>query len=103
MRKSCKIYPKLVQNPSKIDQKRRQIDKNASLERFRRQIAPESALVRLPDILPVLAGSLFGRKCGFKGRFWDPWNIENQSKNTLSNSCALVTLIKSIFVETNTI
>ncbi len=43
MKKTSKIHLKFVQNPSKIDQKRPQIDENGSLERFRRQIAPRSA------------------------------------------------------------
>ena len=34
---------KIIPNPSKIDKKRSQVDENASLERFRRQIAPRSA------------------------------------------------------------
>ena len=42
MKHRRKIIPKLVQNPSEIDQKRPQIDKNTSFERFRRQIAPSS-------------------------------------------------------------
>ena len=38
--KSLNITPKLIQNPSEIERKRRQIDKNVSLERFRHQIVP---------------------------------------------------------------
>ena len=40
---SLTISPKLVQNPSKIDQKRSQTDEDASLERLRDQIGPRSA------------------------------------------------------------
>ena len=81
--KSSKIHPKLVQNPSKIDQKRSQIDENASLERFRRQIAPRSALGRLPDERRVTFFRLFGRKCRSEGRFLGPWKIANRSKIAL--------------------
>ena len=74
---------KSLENRYKIDEKRSQIEKNASLEFFRRQIAPRSALGRSPSFGVVDFGSLFGRKCRFKGRFGDPWNIENLSKNAL--------------------
>ena len=40
---SLKIHSKLVQNPSKMCKRRSQIDENASLQRFRHQIAPRSA------------------------------------------------------------
>ena len=39
---------KFIGNPSKINQKRSQIEKNTSLERFRCQIAPRSAPGRSP-------------------------------------------------------
>ena len=70
-------------NSSKSIQTRSQIEKNESLERFGCQIAPRSAPGGSPGFGAVDFGSLFGRKCRFKGRFGDPWNIENLSKNAL--------------------
>ena len=68
--KSLKNHPNLVQNPSKINQKRPQIDENESLERFRHQIAPGSVPGRSGYDLPVETRSLFGRKWRSKGPVW---------------------------------
>merc|ERR1712228_538932 len=43
-----KNHPTLIHNPAKINQKRSQIDENASLERFRNQVEPMSASKRSP-------------------------------------------------------
>ena len=73
----------MVQNPPKIDQKRSRIEKNASLERFRRQIAPRSAPGR-PDSYGLLDFlRFFGRKWRPKGGFRDPPKSQNGSKIAL--------------------
>ena len=82
--KSSRILPKLVQNPSKIEQKRSQIDQNGSLDRFRRQIAPRSAQGTTKPEGAIDCGSFFGQKGRPKGRFRDPLKIENRSKNAFS-------------------
>ena len=72
---------KIVQNPSKIflksTKKRPQIDENASLERFRRQIAPRSAPGRSPGFGVLGFWDLFGRKLCSKEPFWDPAGFQN--------------------------
>ena len=65
--KSCKNNPNLVQNPSKTDQKRSQINTNASLERFRRQIAHRSAPGRSPPGLTSTTWSPFWLKMVRRG------------------------------------
>ena len=65
--KSCKNKLNLVQNPSKTDQKRSQINTNASLERFRRQIAHRSAPGRSPPGLTSTTWSPFWLKMVRRG------------------------------------
>ena len=80
---SWKHVPKLIQNPSTINQKWSQIDRNTSLERFRRQIAPRSApRCNGPEKL-LLLWSLFGRKLRSEGGFRDPPKSQNGSKIAL--------------------
>ena len=69
---NIKHLSKIVQIPSKINQKRSQIDENASLEGFRRQIAPRSAPGTLPDESVKIYESLFGRQLHSKGPCWGP-------------------------------
>ena len=61
---------KFIENPSKINQKRSQIEKNTSLERFRRQIAPRSARGGRPALGGPPLWRPFGRKMDFQGSFW---------------------------------
>ena len=58
-----------IKNLSRINQKRSQIDENASLERFRRQIAPKSAPRRLPGDDRVPFFHSWGWKCRSKRPF----------------------------------
>ena len=74
----------MIPNPSKINQQTSQVEKNASMDRFRRQVAHRSA-PRWQHPERVLGfSSLFGRKWSSKGPFSDPWKIENRLKNALS-------------------
>ena len=72
MNNHCKIHPKLVQNPSKINKNGTRIDENTLLGGFRRQIAPTLAPGRSIWDGSVTFGSLFGRKWCSKGQFWTP-------------------------------
>ena len=80
MKNNIKNQSKIIQNPSKIDQTRPQIDENASLERFRRQIVPRSAPGAVRREKVTHFDSNFSRTCRSKGRFWDLWKVENRSK-----------------------
>merc|ERR1712232_1224707 len=71
---------KMIQIPSKISQKRSQIDENASLERFRCQFAPRSASRSDLAFGAVTCWSPFGRKWCSKGPFWSPAGTQNPSK-----------------------
>ena len=84
------IMWKIINNPSifvgflpQIDQQLFQIEKNASLDRFRRQIAPRSAPGRSFSQGVPRRWRLFGRKGGDKGRFWDLPKSQNGSKIVL--------------------
>ena len=81
------MHSKLNQNPLKLELKSAQnlskIDKNRSWGRFGSQVAPEVAPGRLQDDGVSEKVGLFGRKCCSKGRFWEPWKIENGSKIAL--------------------
>ena len=74
---------KFIEHPSKINQKRSQIEKNTSLDRFRRQIAPRSAPGPSPEFGGLGFWSLFGRKWCSKGPFGGPAGVQNPSKIAL--------------------
>ena len=69
---------KFIENPSKINPKRSQIQKNTSLDRFRHQIAPRSAPGRGTWFLDP-----FWPKMAFQGAIlgpsWGPKSVKNRT------------------------
>ena len=80
-----KIIPKFVQNPSKINQKRPQIVKNTSFERFRRQIAPRSAPGGSRERSSIRCGQPFGACLVENGAPRDPLKSEGAPKTSQQN------------------
>ena len=70
----------MVQNLPQIDKKRPWIDEHTSLDRFRRQIVPMSALGRPTQLGGLEFYSLFDRKWRSKDQFWDPRKIKDLRK-----------------------
>ena len=72
---------KFNEHPSKIDPKRSEIEKNISLDRFRRQMAPRSAPGGFPYDGVSENGHLFDRKWRSEGAFWAPAGVQNPIKS----------------------
>ena len=83
--KSLQNPLKFIGNPSQINQKRSQIEKNTSFERFRRQIAPRSAPGGSCERSGIRCGHLFGACLVENGAPRDPLKSEGASKTTPKN------------------
>ena len=83
MRKSWKLDPIFSNFLKKFIRKWPQIDESASLERFRRQIAPRLAPGRFPEFGVVAFSWFLEILFGNMGPFSAPWEIADRSKIAL--------------------
>ena len=75
--------PNLSTTHQKSIEQRPKINETASLERFRRQIAPRSAPGRFREFGVIAFWHLFGRKWCSKGPFWSPAGTQNRLTTAL--------------------